>query len=306
MADQLGNLVRLARPRHWVKSSFVLIPLVFAKRFLDGRAWLEAGVAFAAFSLAASAAYVFNDIRDRESDRLHPVKRARPLASGSVSVAAASMEAVVLLPASLVLALAVNLPLAVVILTYFGLQVAYSLYLRDRILLDVICIAMGFVLRALAGAVSIRVEISPWLLICTFALCLFMGFCKRYNELATFGEPEAASQHRPLFGEYTTDLLSHLVTLSAGIAIVAFLLYATAGRTVGQFGTPYLAYTLPFVVYGVGRFAMLSMRGTYADPTDLILRDRPFQATIVLWGAAAVGVILCGPQLQKLLSELLP
>ena len=163
-------------------------------------------------------------------------------------------------------------------------------------LLDVICIAIGFVLRASAGAVAIRVAISPWLFICMFTICLFMGFCSRYNELVTIGDRAVAGNHRQTLMTYTPDLLTHLITLSAGIAVVAFLFYGLTESTVRQFGTHYFVYTLPLVVYAVFRFAMLSMKGCYADPTDLILRDRPFQITAALWMASAVGIIVWGPR----------
>ena len=292
-------LIKLARPEHWVKNLIVLAPVLFARRTGDPVAWILAGLAAGAFCLASSAVYVFNDIRDREADRRHPRKKDRPLASGAVSVRAAAAECVVLLAGAAGLGFAANPFVLATVGLYVLLQAAYSLVLKHRMLVDVICIALGFVLRAMAGALAIRVEISPWLFVCTFTLCLFLGFCKRCNELVTMGADDDAFAHRRTLAGYTPELLTHLITLSAAVSVVAFLSYALSDRTVENLGTNFLVYTLPVVVYVVFRFAMLSMRGRYADPTDLITHDRPFQLVSLLWLAMVVVVIRWGRQLQE-------
>jgi len=294
----LRNTIRLARPKHWVKNVFVLAPIVFSLRTWDTSAWARVGLAIAAFCCASSVVYIINDLRDRAGDRLHPQKRHRPLAAGEVSVRAALVEAGVLLAGALALAWSCNLPLLGVVVAYLLLQTAYTFFLKYKMLVDVMCIALGFVLRAVAGAVAIPVAASQWLIICTFAICLFLGFCKRANEIATLGGHEGGRFHRHTLAGYRADLLTHLITLSAGLAVVSFLLYASSDWTVGRFHTVYLSYTVPLILYAVCRFAMLSMRGVYADPTDLILRDRPFQLTTVLWVFAAVLIILWGRDLQ--------
>jgi 4-hydroxybenzoate polyprenyltransferase len=303
-AMAIGDLVQLARPRHWVKNVVVLLPVVFGLRMTDAAAWVAAGAAAVAFCLAASFSYIVNDIRDRNSDRSHPSKKDRPLASGRVAAGTALAEAGVFLMLS-VMAAGVVSPLVLACVTaYIVLQMGYTWLLKDKALLDVICIAIGFVLRAAAGAVAIRVAISPWLFICMFTICLFMGFCKRYNELVTIGDRAGAGNHRHTLMAYTPDLLTHLITVSAGIAVVAFLFYGLTESTVRQFGTNYFVYTLPLVVYAVFRFAMLSMKGCYADPTDLILRDRPFQITAALWMASAVGIIVWGRHVARWMDTL--
>ncbi|MHC4061197.1 MAG: UbiA prenyltransferase family protein, partial [Planctomycetota bacterium] len=185
-----------------------------------------------------------------------------------------------------------------IISVYLLLQIFYTVSLKERVLVDVICIALGFVLRAACGAVAIGVVISPWLFICIFTLCLFMGFCKRYSEVVTMGEGVHAGSHRVTLLEYTPELLTHLITLSAAIGVIAFLLYGLSERTVEQFGTNYFIYVLPVVVYGVCRFAMLSMKGAYSGPTDIILRDRPFQLTVGIWMVAVLGIIRYGKSLE--------
>ena len=179
------------------------------------------------------------------------------------------------------------------------LRLPDKLLMKHKAIVDVICIALGFVLRAVAGAVAIGEEVSSWLFVCTFTICLFMGFCKRYNEQATLTEPTTASGHRKTLAAYSKELLTHLITLSAGVAIVAFLLYASNEQTIESFGTNYLMYTLPIVIYGITRFAMLSMKGVYADPTDLFLHDRPFQLTVVVWFASVAVILRWGLDIQQ-------
>ncbi|MBE0536460.1 MAG: decaprenyl-phosphate phosphoribosyltransferase [Phycisphaerae bacterium] len=286
--------MQLARPRHWIKNVVVLLPVVFGLRMADPMAWLAAGGAAAAFCFAASFGYILNDMRDRQSDRSHPSKKDRPLASGKVTIKSAAAEAVVFLVLSIAVAVIVSPLVLAFTAAYVLLQICYTYLMKDKALLDVICIAIGFVLRAAAGAVAIQVAVSPWLFICMFTTCLFMGFCKRYNEMVTIGDRVDAGNHRHTLVAYTPDLLTHLITVSAGIAVAAFLFYGLTESTVHQFGTNYFVYTLPLVVYAVFRFAMLSMKGCYADPTDLILRDRPFQITAALWMGSAVGIIMWG------------
>jgi decaprenyl-phosphate phosphoribosyltransferase len=297
-------MICLMRPAHWIKNAIVLFPVVFAMRTGDLTAWRSAGLATVAFCLASSAIYIFNDIRDRTADQLHPRKKDRPLASGQIGTTAAALEALCLLIAAIGVALLVNNILPAVVTIYVLLQFAYTLLLKHKAIVDVICIALGFVLRAVAGAVAIGVEVSPWLFVCTFTICLFMGFCKRCNELATLTEPQEASGHRKTLAAYSSELLTHLMTLSASVAVVAFLLYASNERTVEHFGTNYLMYTLPIVVYGITRFAMLSIQGVYSDPTDLFLHDRPFQFTVAIWFSAVVVIIQWGRELQSWLGSL--
>jgi len=296
-------MIRLARPGHWIKNTLVLFPVIFAMRTDDAWAWCYAALAAAAFCLASSAVYVYNDIRDRTADRLHPRKKDRPIAAGRIGVSEASVEAICLLIGGIGVALLVNNIVPMVIVVYVLLQLAYTLVLKHKVIVDVICIAMGFVLRAVAGAVAIGEVVSSWLFVCTFTICMFMGFCKRCNEMATLSKPQEASEHRKSLAAYSSELLTHLITLSAGIAVVAFLLYASNDRTMENFGTNYLMYTLPVVVYGITRFAMLSMKGVYADPTDLFLHDRPFQLTVVIWLAAVVVIIRWGLYMQDWLAS---
>ncbi|MBW8017023.1 MAG: decaprenyl-phosphate phosphoribosyltransferase [Planctomycetes bacterium] len=303
----LSSIIKLARVDHWIKNVVVLIPVILSKQIFGENALVYGGYALAAavaFCFASSFAYAINDIKDADADRKHPRKKNRPVASGSISKPAALAIAACFIVLAFGISIAVSYILTFIIALYLVLQVTYSIFLKQKPLIDVICIALGFVLRAAAGAVAIEVNLSPWLFICMFTICLFMGFCKRYNEMVTLGDTDTAEDHRHTLLLYTPDLLTHLITLSAGIAVVVFLFYGLNPATVARIGTNYLIYTLPLVVYAVFRFAMLSMRGAYTDPTDLILHDRPFQITVGLWALMTGGIILYGKDLTDWLDKL--
>ncbi|AQT70345.1 Decaprenyl-phosphate phosphoribosyltransferase [Anaerohalosphaera lusitana] len=301
----VADYLKLARPHNWIKNVVVLMPIIFGMSMHIPSAWLHSIAAVIAFCFVSSFAYILNDIRDLEADRRHPVKRTRPLAAGKISVKDALIEAVILMIFAAAISLAVSPALLAMIILYAVLQVAYSLLLKNFVLIDVIVIAIGFVLRAVAGAVAISVQISPWLFICLFTICLFMGFCKRYNEMMTLANGKDAHYHRATLIEYTPDLLTHLISTSAGIAIITFLLYSISERTTAAFGTNYLVYSLPFVVYGIFRFALLSMKGAYSDPTDIMLKDRPFQATVMLWIIFAAIITLYGKEIAAWFRQLM-
>ena len=300
----LQAMVRLARPSNWIKNVVVIMPVLFGLQMGCAGAWINSAVAALSFCFASAFAYILNDIRDVEADRTHPVKKNRPIAAGEISVKVAMVEGFVFLVLSLGAAAALSKLMLLMVSIYILLQLCYTFFLKHKVLVDVICIALGFVLRAASGAVAITVAISPWLFICIFTICLFMGFCKRYNEVVTIGDMTQAHNHRKTLIEYTPDLLTHLITISAGIAIVAFLFYGLSESTVKSFGTNFFVYTLPVVVYAVFRFAMLSMKGVYADPTDIILNDRPFQLTVVLWIFLAVVIIVYGSRISDYLLNL--
>ncbi len=288
--------LRLLRPAQWVKNVFVLAGLAFGNKLLDVQGLLWAGVAFAAFCIASSIVYIINDIADLESDRQHPSKRMRPLASGEVTVSEAlAIAATLLVGLGLVVTLGLgHRPVCGVIIgAYLVMNLFYSLALKKVMILDVILIAVGFVLRAYAGAIAIEVFVSPWLIVCTFTLCLFLGFGKRRCELAVMGSQGQAERHRSTLAEYTPELLNQCLTISAGVAIVTFLLYTLepaavlngAGQPVPPppFDKQKLMYTLPLVVYGIFRYVMLIASGRVTGPTDVLIRDRPFLLTVLLW-----------------------
>lgn len=300
--------LELLRPAQWTKNLFVLVGLVFAQRLIDPPSMVAALLAFACFCALSSSVYVFNDIHDRNEDRLHPTKRNRPIAAGRIPISAAAVVSAALAIVGVTGAFLLDRAFFLVGASYLLLQTAYTLFLKHVTILDVIFIGLGFVLRAVAGVVVLdEAEISPWLVICTFTLCLFLGFSKRRCELNTLAEqPENdAARHRKTLAQYTPDLLNHMTTLTAGIAVVSFVLYAMDDRTRAEFGTNYLVYTLPLVVYAVFRFALLVEHGRVDGPTDVLLRDRPFQAAIVLWGIGALVIVYRGQAIQHWLHNFL-
>ncbi|MEE9294504.1 MAG: decaprenyl-phosphate phosphoribosyltransferase [Phycisphaerae bacterium] len=287
----MNHYLILMRPKQWIKNLAVLVGPAFALTF-DAMAMMRTGVVFAAFCLVSSASYAVNDVLDREADARHPIKKHRPLASGAISPLGALVWAIALLAAGVVLC-ARLLPstCVIIILGYFVMILAYSLALKRRMILDVILIAVGFVLRATAGADAVGAFVSPWLIVCTFTLCMFMGFGKRRCEIAQFDSLEEAGRHRNTLLRYTPELLNNLISVSAGITIVTFLLYTMDKDTPSTFPKEHLMFTLPLVVYGVFRYSMLVQSGKMHGPMDIVLRDRPFQGTVVVWALMAAAIM---------------
>jgi 4-hydroxybenzoate polyprenyltransferase len=292
--DKMKNYLLILRPSHWSKNIFVFAALIFGKNLLGPaeEVLLAVGSAlggFVCFSLAASSIYIFNDIVDREADRLHPEKCNRPITAGGVSIGSAAVLSVICGIVAILCSYMLAQALAIIIVTYIVLMVLYSLLLKQMMILDCVVVSIGFCLRAVAGAVVVGVFISPWLVICTFALCLFLGFGKRRSEIAQLREN--SEYFRKTLAGYTPELLAHMLDVTSGLAIVCFLLYAMDERTLRTFGTTNLVYTTPLVLYCVFRFSALIQKGRYSGPVQLILKDRPFQLGFALWVLACIGVI---------------
>lgn len=289
--------MRLLRPNHWVKNLFVLAPLVFAGKLLDGAAWANAGLAFAGFCLLSSGVYAFNDVWDAEEDRAHPLKRFRPVAAGELGETSSLVAAALMLSCGCAVNVSVSFGVCVAGLLFITLHVLYTLWLKNCILVDVMCIAAGFVLRAFAGALAIGVPVSLWLLVCTFTLCMFLGFAKRRCEVAALQGD--VSDHRATLSYYTVPLLDHLLSVSAGLAVVTYLLYTVEPRTIQKVGTPYLFFSVPFVIYCVFRVALRTEAGDVSGPTEAVTTDKPFIAGFVLWAVYVGCVVTWGPQIQE-------
>lgn len=285
-------MLALLRPKQWIKNIVVFAGPAAAVKFSEPAALVDAVTAFVAFCLTASATYAINDVMDREADARHPTKCHRPVAAGALRPIAALGVALMLLVAAVTLvALRLNPAVLIVLGLYFALTLSYSLALKERVLLDVIIIATGFVLRAWVGSLAVGVATSEWLVACVFTLSLFMGFCKRRCELTLIGSAEEAGHHRSTLLRYTPDLLNHLITLSAGVAVITFLLYTLeAGAPAPPFHKEHLFFTLPLVVYGIFRFAMLSEIGRYGGPTEVLLKDRGMLTVVFLWTVIALVI----------------
>lgn len=278
------------RPRQWTKNVFVLAPLVFAQSLTDRRALLAASAAFAAFCLAASAVYLFNDLRDREEDRNHPMKRLRPIASGRVSPAVAGTAAAFLAVAALAVAAALGPSVVAVVALYLALNALYSLGLKTVAILDVLLLSLGFVLRVLGGGEAIGVAVSAWLLLCTIFVSLLLAVAKRRHELILLAG-DAADQRRVL-DHYSPLLLDQMINVVTAGSVLAYALYSISPETVERFHTQYLVYTIPFVLFGIFRFLFLVYQSTSdLNPTESMLQDAPFMANMLLWAATVLAII---------------
>ena len=289
----LKALLLTLRPEQWTKNLLVFAGVMFGGRLLDVTALWAAITTFAVFCALSSAVYIFNDIADREADRQHPLKSSRPIAAGDLSPAAAALAGAVLAGAALAVATIMTPRLGLVAAAYLVLLLLYSAALKHFVIVDVLVIAGGFVLRAVAGAVAVAVPISHWLLVCTTLLALFLALSKRRHELTLLGE--GAVGHRRILEEYSPYLLDQMIAVVTASTLVAYTLYTTDAETAARLGTTRLGLTVPFVLYGIFRYLYLvhQKRGG-GSPSTMLVTDRPLLACVALW-AASVAVILYFP-----------
>jgi 4-hydroxybenzoate polyprenyltransferase len=288
------NLLVSLRPHQWSKNLLVFAGLLFARRLFDLHDFLATVAAFAIFCALSGVVYLTNDVLDRHTDRNHPLKSRRPIASGLIPVPLAVGAAVAILVASIAGSLALGWRFALVAVCYVTLNTAYSVFLKHVVILDVLTIAIGFVLRAAAGAVAINVVISHWLFVCTILLALFISLAKRRHEIVLLAD--GATTHRPILGEYTPYLLDQMIGIAAGSSLIAYILYTISPENTERFGTPWLDLTIPFPLYGIFRYLYLvHRREGGGSPADLLLSDYPLLACVVLWAVALVIIIYVRP-----------
>jgi 4-hydroxybenzoate polyprenyltransferase len=292
MVSSFAAFVALARPAQWIKNGFVLVGLFFAHAWNDPVLSHAALLCFAGFCLVSSAVYSFNDIMDREADRVHAEKHTRPVASGAIGVRAATVFATLLLFAGLALAALAAQDAFLIVFTYAVLNLGYSLGLKHIPLLDVVIIASGFMLRILAGTLGIGIAPSDWLLLCGFMLTLFLGFAKRRAELSALVaarlryEPseQAVPEARRVLSGYSLAFLDRAIAVCAAAAVLAYAWYTLDPRTIALHGTASLVLTVPFVLYGMGRYLWLLYRqGRGEDPSSELLRDPHLIAAVTGW-----------------------
>jgi 4-hydroxybenzoate polyprenyltransferase len=297
LLPHLRYVIRAMRPRQWTKNGIVFLALVFSLdqqyRLSDPDTWipklLEALVAFACFCLVSSADYLVNDIRDIESDRAHPRKRRRPIAAGLLSVNAAWAWAAVLAAAGGGFAFWLDWQMGLVILTYAALMIAYSFYLKHVVLLDLMVIAAGFVLRAMAGALAIDVPISEWLYVVTALGALFLGINKRRAEIDLL--QDGAGNHRKILDEYSPELLDQMGSTVTAATLMAYGLYTFTADGLPENHSMML--TIPFVLYGIFRYLYLvHSKKEGGSPEEVLLRDIPIMLTVVGWISTAAIILL--------------
>ena len=281
------------RPRQWAKNLFVFAGLVFAQKLFTPLACV-ALAAFAIFCALSGAMYLLNDVADREKDRLHPRKRLRPVASGRLSVPGAVATALILILGTLVASLWISRPFAAVAAGYAVLLSLYSAWLKHLVIVDVLVVACGFVLRAVAGAVAIDVEISGWLLICTILIAMFLALGKRRHEYRTLGDGAVA--HRPILAEYSAALIDQMIAVVTASTVTAYALYTMSPQTVAKFHTHLMPATLPFVLYGIFRYLyLLYRRQLGGNPSELFLNDAPLLLNTFLWFLIVLAIIYVIP-----------
>ena len=278
------------RPEQWIKNFFVFTALLFSKNLLNPSKGIEAIIGFTIFCMITGCAYMINDLVDLEKDKLHPVKSRRPLASGKLKKDTAVKIIVLVCLASLFFAFYINVFFGVVVLAYFLLNVGYSIYLTNIVIIDVLSIAAGFVLRVLGGAAIISVVASQWLILCTILLSLFLGFSKRRHELILL--EGSATSHRKVLEHYSPYFLDQMIAVVTASTLICYALYTMSKDTVEKLGTSKLIYTIPFVLYGIFRYLYLvHQKEEGASPTEIMFADKPMIIDICLWVISSVVFI---------------
>jgi len=287
--------IEALRPKQWTKNLLVFAGLVFSQHLRDPALVLRAVAGFLSFSLLAGSVYVLNDLRDVEADRRHPRKQKRPIASGRLPVPFAWAALVPTLALAGALAWWLGKGFVITALVYLVINAAYSYGLKHQVVLDVFLIAIGFVLRAIAGVqllvpVTVGTELSPWLLVCTFFGALFLAVAKRRREVLNAGG--SASRQREVLDHYTPDLLQSMLIVSAAASVMGYALYTIWPGTVAKFHTEALLYTVPFVAYGIFRYLYLvQVADTTEDPSQVLLTDRPLALCVGLYLAAVILIL---------------
>jgi 4-hydroxybenzoate polyprenyltransferase len=285
----LSLLISL-RPAQWTKNLLVFAALIFAVKLFEPLAVVRSFEAFAIFCALSGVVYLVNDVADRENDRRHPLKRRRPIAAGDLPVPVAVAAATIIGAAAIGAAFLLGWRFGVVAAGYVVLQMLYSGPLKHIVIVDVLTLAFGFVLRAVAGAVAIDVSISHWLFVCTILLALFIGLAKRRHELVLLAD--GATSHRPILGEYSAYLLDQMIGVVTASTLIAYIFYTISPETQQKFGTSWLGLTIPFPLYGIFRYLYLvHRREGGGSPADLLLNDRPLLACVTLWVVAVVLII---------------
>jgi len=285
----LKGLLRTMRPSQWSKNAIVFAALVFDGKLFDAPLFWRTTLMALAFCLVSSSVYIINDLADIEKDRQHPRKSKRPLPSGQLNPAFALVGAIVLAAASLGVAFWLNLWAGVVLLVYLAQNVAYSFWLKHVVIIDVMVLALGFLLRVVAGALVVQVSnFSPWLYVCVTLLALFLGFGKRRHELALL--EGGASSHRAALADYSLPMLDQIIGLVTTSTFIAYVLYGIEAQTALAGGLMLL--TTPFVFYFIARYLyLIHVRKQGGAPDELLFTDRPLLINTALWGVAAVAII---------------
>lgn len=285
------DYLRMLRPQQWIKNLFLFAGLIFSRSFHQFSNIRTVLFAFGSFCLLSSGIYIINDLADYRADSLHPIKSRRPIAAARVRRSTAAILAVLLIAISLLAAYFIGRWFFITALIYLVMMIIYSLKIKEVIILDVFFVAFGYVLRAVAGALAIRVEISSWLLLCTLLLALFLVISKRRAEIVSLG-PDA-SRHRKILGQYNLGFLDQMIAIVTSACIVSYCLYTLAPETIAKFHTRNLIFSVPFVIYGLFRYLYLTFHGTRTDqPEKVVVTDPPILICLILWIGTCVAILI--------------
>lgn len=283
----LKYLIISIRPRQWYKNSLLLVGIVFSANILNASMWVPVILAFIYFCMLSAGEYLINDILDRARDKKHPGKSQRPIASGQLKVSHALLFALLLIVLALLGAyLTINLNFFFISVSYLVLVLLYSLIFKHLIIVDVLAISTGFVIRAAAGALAIDVFVSPWLIICTFLLALFLALEKRWHEVATLGSNAGA--HRSNLSQYSARMLEQLIGISNAAIIVSYLLYTFFAGNVA------MLLTAPFAIYGLFRYVYLVHERRSGGEPEVVFKDKAMLINLGIWGILVISIILYG------------
>ncbi len=282
--ETIGFFLVSLRPKQWVKNVFVFAPMIFSLHLFQVRYLGRSALAFLLFSLVAGGVYVINDVFDRNQDRLHPVKRNRPIAAGRLAARPAVLGATLLLLVVLAFSWFWQREFFVICLVYAALNLFYSLILKSLVIIDAMTIAVGFVLRLMAGASVNRIALSPWIVISTFLLAMFLALIKRRQELLKVEAHDAPATTRRTLKQYSSGMLDQMISVSTATTLIAYIMYVLSPDVQSKFHTQRLFYTVPFVIFGIFRYLFLAYtRGEGESPADIIVSDLPFTLNILLW-----------------------
>ena len=290
MIQKFKHLIVSMRPGQWTKNLFIFAGLIFSGNLFHPEILIRVSSGFILFSLVASSIYIFNDIIDMEYDRAHPEKKDRPLAAGLLSVPVAYSGAVILATAGLIGALTLDRGFFAILISYLIINFAYTIKIKQMVILDIMCISSGFVLRVLAGTELAEVMPSDWLILCTIMLSLFLGFSKRRHELVVTGAK--ALTHRKVLGEYSLSFLDQMIAVATACTVMSYALYTVSPQTVYRFGTRNLVFSIPFVIYGIYRYLyLIHQKNKGGNPTGELVRDFPLLINAFLWALVVVLII---------------
>ncbi len=283
-------MVETLRPQQWVKNGFVFAALIFSQSLTRWDRFRQVLLAALVFCLVSSAMYVLNDIMDAPDDRHHPIKKLRPIASGRLSATTAGMVGVIFGAGGLIAAWRLNIPFFEIIVAYVAINILYSTFLKHVVLLDVFIVASGFLFRVIAGGLVIRVPISPWLIVCTTLLALFIALSKRRHELVLLGR--RASDHRAILADYSPYYLDQLISIVTASTVVSYALYTLSPDVQNKFPGKRLEMTIPFVLFGIFRYLhLIHHRDQGGNPTRSLFTDPVLLSVVLLWAASVVLII---------------